>query len=63
MTSVAWLPPPRGARMLGWIFGVLFVLLGFAGTTNAVSVVERVAGLWPRPYRQGETGLFASSSS
>ena len=48
--------------MLGWIFGVLFVVLGIAGTTNALNIVEGVARLWPRPYRRGDAGLFSASS-
>ena len=48
--------------MLGWIFGVLFVIVGLAGTTNALNIVDRAARIWPRPYRRGDAGLFASTS-
>jgi len=48
--------------MLGWILGVVLVLAGIAGTTNALGVVGRVTRLWPREYRRGDAGLFASAS-
>ena len=48
--------------MLGWVAGVLLVVTGIAGTTNALGVVGRVARLWPREYRRGDAGLFAPAS-
>jgi hypothetical protein len=48
--------------MVGWILGVLFVIAGVIGATNALSAVDRVARIWPRPYRRGDAGLFASTS-
>jgi hypothetical protein len=48
--------------MLAWIVGILLVAGGLAGVTNALGLVERVARIWPREYRRGDAGLFASSS-
>ena len=48
--------------MLLWIFGIVFVVAGIIGVTNALGVVHRVARIWPREYERGDAGLFASSS-
>ena len=48
--------------MLLWIFGIVFVVVGIAGLTNALGVVHRAARIWPREYEQGDAGLFASTS-
>ena len=48
--------------MLAWIIGFVLVVVGIIGVTNALGVVQRVARIWPREYRQGDAGLFASSS-
>jgi hypothetical protein len=48
--------------MVTWIIGIVLVAIGFIGVTNALGVVQRVARRWPREYRRGDAGLFASSS-
>lgn len=48
--------------MAAWMVGAVLVVAGLAGVTNALGVVERVARRWPREYRRGDAGLFASTS-
>lgn len=48
--------------MVAWIIGIVLVVVGCVGLTNALGVVRRVARIWPREYERGDAGLFASSS-
>ena len=45
-----------------WAIGIVLVLVGIAGLTNALGIVGRVARIWPREYNRGDAGLFSSSS-
>jgi hypothetical protein len=48
--------------MLAWTGGRALVIVGIVGVTNALGLVDRAARIWPREYRRGDAGLFASSS-
>lgn len=48
--------------MVMWIIGIVLVVVGLAGVTNALGLVHRVARIWPREYDRGDAGLFASTS-
>ena len=48
--------------MLGWIFGILFIVVGFVLLTNVLGLVDRAARLWPRNWTKGDVQLFVSSS-
>lgn len=48
--------------MVTWIAGIGLALVGLLGVTNALGVVHRVARIWPREYRRGDAGMFASTS-
>ena len=48
--------------MVLWIVGIVLVVVGLLGVTNALGVVHRVGRIWPRKYERGDAGLFASTS-
>ncbi|HSG80409.1 MAG TPA: hypothetical protein VLD62_12560 [Acidimicrobiia bacterium] len=42
--------------------GIALVVVGVAVAGNALGLIDRAAGVWHRPYTQGDIANFASSS-
>ncbi len=48
--------------MIEYVVGAFLLVIGLAGTLNALGWVDRAGRLWPRPYTRGDAQNFITSA-